>query len=75
MSEDKEYFTIKIVRRPWYEWILWGIWLFLEIVFLQSAIASHQELEQRAAMIYWLIVVVLSLTGFVFWIIRRSRLL
>ena len=75
MGDDKKNFVIKIARRPWYEWILWGIWLFLEIIFLQSAMASNQELEPRAAMIYWLIFGVLLLGGFVFWIVRRGRLL
>ncbi|MBT7831213.1 MAG: hypothetical protein HN708_13175 [Candidatus Marinimicrobia bacterium] len=75
MSDDNEYFIIKIARRPWYEKILWAGWLFLEIIFLQSALASQEELEPRAAMIYWLIFGVLLLGGFVFWIVRRSRLL
>jgi hypothetical protein len=75
MSDDKEYLIIKIARRPWYEWLLWGIWFFLELIFLQAAVASHQELELRAAMVYWLIFGVLSLAGFVFWVIRRARLL
>jgi|APSaa5957512622_1039677.scaffolds.fasta_scaffold19165_1 hypothetical protein len=75
MSDDKDFQTIKITRRSWFEWTLWALWLFLEVVFLQSAVASGKELEPRAAMIYWLIFGVLLLGGFVFWIVRRSRLL
>lgn len=75
MSGNKGYFVIKIARRPWYEWVLWGGWLFLEVIFIQAAIASRREFELRAAMVYWLIVTVLTLIGFVFWIVRRARLL
>jgi hypothetical protein len=72
---DQENFTIKIARRPWYEWLLWGLWLFLEAFFFQSAVASNHELEPRAAMIYWLIFGILFLAGFIVWFIRRKSLL
>ena len=74
MSDDKDFHVFKIVRRPWYEWVLNILWVFAEAMFLQAAIASRDELEPRAAMVYWLVFVVLLLGGLVFWIIRRKRL-
>jgi hypothetical protein len=70
----KESYTIHIARRPWYEWVLWAIWLFLEIFLLQNAIASGAEFEPHAATIFWISLGVLLLGGIVVWITRRSRL-
>ena len=72
MSEEKDYHTIKIARRPWYEWLLVGVWIFAEVIFLQAALASRKELEPRAAIVYWLVFVVLLLGGLVFWIVRKK---
>jgi hypothetical protein len=68
-------FKIEIARRPWYEWLLWAIWLFVEIVLLQNALASGAELEPRAATIFWIMFGVLLLGGVIVWFARRSRLL
>lgn len=67
--------TIKITKRRWYEWLLWALWLFLEIFLLQNAIASGQELEPRAAVIFWASFVVLLLVGVIVWYLRRARVL
>jgi hypothetical protein len=75
MTEEEPHITVKIARRPWYIWLLRGFWLFLEILFFQSAIASYQELEPRAAIIYWLLFGVLLLGGITIWIIRRTHLI
>jgi hypothetical protein len=72
---NKEFITIKVVRRPWYQWIFWGLWFFLEIVFFQAAVASSKEFEARAAMVYWLLFGVFALFGITLWIIRRQKLL
>jgi len=74
-NPDEEYIIIEIERRPWYRWILWGVWFFLEIVFFQAAIASAQEFEPRAAMVFWLLFGVFTLGGITFWIIRKQRLI
>ena len=55
MGDEKNLYILKLVRRPWYEWLLFALWLFAEIVFLQAAIESKNELEPRAAMLYWLV--------------------
>lgn len=65
--------TIQIKKRRWYEWVLWALWLFLEIFLLQNAIASGQELEPRAAMIFWASFFVLLLVGAIVWYLRRVR--
>ncbi|MCB9444509.1 MAG: hypothetical protein H6669_09760, partial [Ardenticatenaceae bacterium] len=44
---DKYTFSVK--KRPLGEWVLWALWLLLEIFVLQNAVASSQELEPRAA--------------------------
>ncbi len=75
MSAGKGFHIIKIIRRPWYEWGLIGVWFFAELMFLQAAIASREELEPRAALIYWFVFGVLLLGGFVYWIVRRNSLI
>lgn len=66
-------YVSEVKKRPWYEWILWLVWLFLEIVLLQGAIASGQELEPRAATIFWVSFVVLLLAGGLVYFVRRNR--
>lgn len=65
--------TISIKKRPLTEWILWALWLILEIFVVQNAIASGQELEPRAAAIFWVTSVVLFLAGAAVWFIRRNK--
>jgi hypothetical protein len=60
---------------PWYEWLVWAIWLLVEVVLLQNALASGAELEPRAASIFWITFGVLLLGGVIVWITRRARLL
>ena len=66
-------FAIEIKKRPWYEWLLWAVWLLLELFILQNALASGAELEPRAATIFWVTFVVLGLAGVVVWFIRRGK--
>lgn len=73
MSElsEKETFTFEVAKRPWYEWLLWGIWLFAEIFLLQNALASGGEIEPRAATLFWVTFVVLLIGGAIVWYARR----
>jgi di/tricarboxylate transporter len=64
--------TIAIRRRPWWFWVLAGLWLLLEILFLQTALASAREGEQRAAAISWIAVAVLAAAGVLAWL-RQGR--
>lgn len=68
-------FSIQIMKRPWYEWALWAVWLLVELFVLQNAMASGAELEPRAASIFWMTFVVLLLGGGIVWFVRRARLM
>lgn len=70
MSENH---VVKVKKRPWYEWILWGIWAVILLFILQNAVASGSELEPRATMIFWVSFAVWLLAGVVIWFIRRSK--
>lgn len=70
-----DYQTVKIVKRPWYEWALWVVWFLVEVFIAQNAIASAQELEPRAATIFWMMFAVILLAGVIVWFVRRSNLL
>lgn len=70
---EKETFSIEVEKRPWYEWLLWGAWLLAEVFILQNAIASGREIESRAALIFWVMFVVLLIGGAVVWFTRRYR--
>ena len=73
MSTEKRTFNIVVTQRPWYEWGLWAIWLVVELVTLQNALASSAEYEPRAAMILWITFAVLLIGGAVVWFVRRMR--
>lgn len=66
-------FVIEVKQRPWYEWLLWAVWLFTEIFLLQNAIASRTELEPRAATLFWVTFFVLLIVAGVVWFMRRSK--
>lgn len=65
--------TLEIKKRSWFEWLAWAVWLFLEIFLIQNAISSGQELEPRAASIFWVSFFVLLLAGVIVWFIRRGK--
>ena len=73
-TDSKQSVTFNLGKRLWYEWVLWGVWFVAELFILQNAIASGEELEPRAAMIFWMIFVVLLLGGVIVWFVRRARL-
>jgi hypothetical protein len=66
--------SIQIAKRAWYEWVLWALWLVVEIFVVQTALASRQEYEPRAASIMWMVFGVLLLAGVVIWFVRRASL-
>ena len=65
-------FTIKVKKRPWYEWLLWVVWALILMFIYQNAVTSGSELEPRAATIFWVSFVVWLLAGGVIWFTRRS---
>lgn len=72
--DEKKTFSIKIFHRPWYEWVIWGIWFVVEVFFLQDALASAGEYEPRANLLFWVIFAVLLVVGVIVWFMRRARL-
>jgi hypothetical protein len=68
-----EKITIEIKKRAWYEWLMWTLWLLAEIFVLQNAIASGKELEPRAALIFWVVFVILLFAGCLVWYLRRNK--
>lgn len=65
--------VIEIKKRPWYMWLLGAAWLVLLVTIAQNAIASGQELEPRAATIFWVSFVVVLLAGGAIWFVRRDE--
>jgi hypothetical protein len=72
MPNGADTFTIAIRKRPWWFWVLVGLWMLLEILFLQTALASAREGEPRAAVISWIAVAVVAAAGVLGWF-RRGR--
>lgn len=66
--ENKKWYA-----RPWYEWVGWVIWLAVTILFLQTALASRIELAPRAALISWIVVLVLVAFAGIVWGMRLTR--
>ena len=66
-------FGINLKPRPVVEWLLWLLWLITEIFMLQNAVAAGTELQSTAAVIFWVIFVVLLIAGAVVWIIRKPK--
>jgi len=73
MTSDTDFFTITIRKRTGWFWGLAGLWLLLEVLFVQTALASVQEGEYRAATICWIVVCVLAAFGCFSWLRRRER--
>jgi hypothetical protein len=71
MSGDG-FFTVTIRKRPWWFWALSGVWSLLEVVLLQTALASLREGENRAATICWIAVVAMGIFGCAAWL-RQAR--
>jgi len=66
-------YLIEIKKRPWYEWLLWAGWLFVELTLLQMAISSSAELEPRAQTLFWITFFVLLIAGAIVWFMRRNK--
>lgn len=71
MTNSADVFTITIRKRPWWFWLLAGLWLLLEALLLQTAVASVREGEYRAATISWIVVSLLAAFGCIVWLRRR----
>jgi len=65
--------VIENKKSSWYTWLLGAGWLILLTAIAQNAIASSQELESRAAMIFWISFIVVLLAGAAIWFVRRNQ--
>jgi H+/Cl- antiporter ClcA len=59
--------------RVWLEAAAWGVWVLLLVFLLQNAIASGNELEPRAATLFWTTFVVVLLGGLVVGAVRWMK--
>lgn len=68
MTNGADVFTIAIRKRPWWFWALAGLWLLFEILLVQTAVASVEEGEYRAATISWIAAFVLAVVAALAWL-------
>ncbi|MGA2674880.1 MAG: hypothetical protein ABSE99_16805 [Terracidiphilus sp.] len=72
MTNDVDFFSIAIRKRPWWFWALAELWLLVEVLLVQTALASVKEEEYRAAAISWVLAAALAAAGVLAWL-RRGR--
>lgn len=72
MMNEAGTFTVTMRKRPWWHWVLASAWLLLEVLLLQTALASMKEEEYQAASICWIAVIVLAIAGVLVWL-RQGR--
>lgn len=72
MTSGNDYFTITIRKRAGWFWAIAALWLLSEGLLVQTAMASVEEGEYRAATICWIAVTVLLGFGCIAWV-RRGR--
>jgi hypothetical protein len=70
MTNSDNFFTITVRKRPWWLWALAELWLLLEVVLVQTALASARESESRAATISWIAATILAAAGAFGWLRR-----
>jgi len=63
MPSDTDTLKVTIRKRPLWLWVLAGLWVLLEILFLQTAMASAREGEYSAAAISWIAVGITAAAG------------
>ena len=65
--------SLKIRKKPWYTWLLRLIWLAWVILWIEVALGSWKELEERAAIISLVILVFSIALGILLWSWGRLR--
>ena len=64
---EGERLTLSVHKRRWWVWLVASLWLAVEIVLVQTAVASSWEHEPRAAAISWTMAAVLAAIGIRLW--------
>jgi hypothetical protein len=59
--------SLKIRRKPWYTWLLRLVWLAWLIFWMEVALGSWKEVEERAAIISLGIIVFSLSAGILLW--------
>ena len=72
MTNGDDVITITMRKRPWWFWALAELWLLLEVILVQTALASARETEYRAATISWIAAAILAAAGVFGWLRRRD---
>ena len=72
MMNNADVFTITMRKRAWWFWIFAGLWLQLEVLLVQTALASVRESEYHAAVISWIAAAVLAAVGVFGWLRRGA---
>jgi hypothetical protein len=67
--------TLRIRKQRWYVWLLRAVWVVWLMVWLEYAVGSRQEGEQRAFSIAVEVLIVSLLLGLAlyFWRLRNPR--
>lgn len=61
-------FTLTVRKRPWWFWALGVAGAFMEVLLVQTAMASVREEEYRAASICWIAGAVVAIIGAFGWL-------
>jgi len=70
MTNSADVITITMRKRAWWFWVLAGLWLQLEVLLVQTALASVRESEYCAAVISGTAAAVLAAVGVFGWLRR-----
>ena len=70
MTNGDDVVMITMRKRPWWFWALAELWLLLEVLLVQTALASARESEYRAATISWIAAAILAAAGVFGWLRR-----
>jgi len=60
-------FKITIKKQPWWKWIIAALVLVFEVIVLQAALTSPWELEMRAAIMNWIVFILVGAIFYAFW--------
>lgn len=71
-SPDKSrFFSVRIRRKPLYEWLLWCLWLTALLMLLEFTLASRSEYEWQAATLAGALFLIVLVGGVIAGVIRR----
>lgn len=70
-DRDPDFFSVRIRRKPLYEWLLWIVWGFTLFLLAEYALASRREFEWQAATLATALFVIVLLGGLITGLIKR----